>query len=251
MNIRACGCVMTPLLQVYNTNTTVQADLCRLITLALPDGPFSFSSLSSVSPRRLRSSALTLRSRWDTCQKATLPHKANNWARHTQFTVGVKHRGARVTSQHPLNHACVWGEDAPGRTLFTFLLGFLRLFLNRSGVLVGFAAFCDLIEQETGAALEQSRAQLVGRFGQKIDETDRLFHEALPVRVFHHYTWTHTHTRARQHGQLNQPAKAWSNHSRPTSARTFGNSLCEAGEELVVLGQSKRSALWLLVEKYN
>lgn len=60
---------------------------------------------------------------------------------------------------------------------------------------------------------------------------------------------THTHTR--QHGQLNQPAKAWSNHSRPTSARTFGNSLCEAGEELVVLGQSKRSALWLLVEKYN
>lgn len=63
MNIRACGCVMTPLLQVCNTNTTVQADSCRLITLALPDGPFSFSSLSSVSPRRLRSSALTLRSR--------------------------------------------------------------------------------------------------------------------------------------------------------------------------------------------
>lgn len=64
----------------------------HLTTLVLLDGPFSFSSLSSVSPRRLRSSALTLRSRWDTCQKATLPHRAKSWARHTQFTGGREHR---------------------------------------------------------------------------------------------------------------------------------------------------------------
>lgn len=61
-----------------------------IITLAFPAGPFSFSSLSSVSPLLLRSSALTLRSRWDTCQKATQPHAANSWARHTQFTAGGK-----------------------------------------------------------------------------------------------------------------------------------------------------------------
>lgn len=64
---------------------------CHLNTLVLLDGPFSFSSLSSVSPRLRRSSLLTLRSRWDTCQKATQPHRANSWARHTQFTAVEKH----------------------------------------------------------------------------------------------------------------------------------------------------------------
>lgn len=43
--------------------------------------------------------------------------------------------------------------------------------------------------------------------------------------------------------------KGWSNHSQPTSAFTFGDSLCEAGEELMVLGQSKWSAFGLLEEK--
>lgn len=63
MNIQTIAVFRYPLLQLYKINMNIQADLCRLITLALPDGPFSFSSLSSVSPRRLRSSVLTLRSR--------------------------------------------------------------------------------------------------------------------------------------------------------------------------------------------
>lgn len=190
MNIQATAVLQYPFLQLYKINMNIQADLCRLITLALPDGPFSFSSLSSVSPRRLRSSVLTLRSRWDTCQKATLPHRANNWARHTQFTVGVKHRGACISSQHPLNYACVQGEDTLGLTLFALLIGFLRSIFNWSDVSVDFTAFCDLIKQESCTALEQPRAQLVRRFSQEIDETDSLLHEALPVWVFHHYTWS-------------------------------------------------------------
>lgn len=63
MNIQTTAVFRYPLLQLYKINMNIQADLCRLITLALLDGPFSFSSLSSVSPRRLRSSVLTLRSR--------------------------------------------------------------------------------------------------------------------------------------------------------------------------------------------
>lgn len=70
---------------------TLHYNQCHLNTLVLLDGPFSFSSLSSVSPRLRRSSLLTLRSRWDTCQKATQPHRANSWARHTQFTAVEKH----------------------------------------------------------------------------------------------------------------------------------------------------------------
>lgn len=80
----------------YTTARVLRAGLCGLVTLALLDGPFSFSSLSSVSPRLLRSSALTLRSRWDTCQKATQPHRANSWARHTQFTAGKEQPGIHV-----------------------------------------------------------------------------------------------------------------------------------------------------------
>lgn len=48
------------------------------------EGPFS--SRSSVSRLLLRSSALTLRSRWDTCQNATQPHRDSSWARLTLLT---------------------------------------------------------------------------------------------------------------------------------------------------------------------
>lgn len=94
----------------YSSVQVLYAGLCSLITLALLDGPFSFSSLSSVSPRLLRSSTLTLRSRWDTCQKATQPHRANNWARHTQFTAGGKRTWKHVIKSM-LRKQGVLGQD--------------------------------------------------------------------------------------------------------------------------------------------
>lgn len=63
MNIQTIAALRYLLQHLYKITMNIQADLCSLITFALPDGPFSFSSLSSVSPRRLRSSVLTLRSR--------------------------------------------------------------------------------------------------------------------------------------------------------------------------------------------
>lgn len=93
-------CVLTTSTLVWRTrghtalkrvSKTHKTSVVHLTTLVLLDGPFSFSSLSSVSPRRRRSSALTLRSRWDTCQKATLPHRAKSWARQTQLTGGRAH----------------------------------------------------------------------------------------------------------------------------------------------------------------
>lgn len=123
----------------------------------------------------------------------------------TQWGVG----GGCITSQHPLNYTCVQGEDALGLTLFALLAGFLGTVLNWSRARVDFPAFRDLIEQETCAALEQPRAQLVRRFSQEIDETNSLFHEALPVRIFHHNTWrARAHTHTHQQKLLNSMATA-------------------------------------------
>lgn len=69
------------------------------------------------------------------------------------------------------------------------LAGLLRSIFRLARVLVDVAAFCNLIEQEPSAALEQPGAQLVRGFGQKVDKTHGLFHEALPVRILHHHTW--------------------------------------------------------------
>lgn len=135
----------------YSTVQMLCAGLCSLITLALLDGPFSFSSLSSVSPRLLRSSALTLRSRWDTCQKATQPHRANNWARHTQFTAGEKHTWKQVINSRKQklmgqDSLCQYDGDTMRLTLFTLLIGFLRPILHLASILVDFTSFCNLIK---------------------------------------------------------------------------------------------------------
>lgn len=133
-----------------------------VITLAFPAGPFSFSSLSSVSPLLLRSSALTLRSRWDTCQKATQPHAANSWARHTQFTAGGKdmllcENKAPCVSHSVLSDIKIYKglvllqntkvlkEQWWGLTLFTLLIRLLRAILHLASILVDFATFCNLI----------------------------------------------------------------------------------------------------------
>lgn len=133
----------------YTTVQVLCTRICSLITLALLDGPFSFSSLSSVSPLLLRSSALTLRSRWDTCQKATQPHRANSWARHTQFTVVEKHAWLGVcwesTAHWDRLHRVHVDRDALGLTLFTLLIGLLRSILHLASILVDLAAFRNLI----------------------------------------------------------------------------------------------------------
>lgn len=122
-------------------------------------------------------------------------------------------------------------------TLFAELTGILRSVLHLTGILIDFATFCDLIQKEASTALQQPGAELVWRLGQEVDETDSLLHEALPVRVFHHHTWN-------KHQQSVGGLKQTQTNILliVLTAFTFSNGLCEAGEELMVLGQSERSA---------
>lgn len=124
-----------------------------------------------------------------------------------------------------------------GLTLFTLLTGLLRSILQLAGILVDFATFCNLIQQEASAALKQPGAQLVRGFSQEVDETDSLFHEALPVRVFHHHTWSEN-----QQMQSEETKSGEGREEQTFFAFTFSNGLREAGEELMLLGQSEWSA---------